>query len=72
LLYVGVTSDGRSGVAAITVKGGKHLAVLDKLHEQAHPMSRFLSLSPDGKRLLEGNQDQTGLVLDTAKLQGGN
>lgn len=72
ILYAGIRGDGRSGVVAIAAKTGKVVGTLDKLHEGTHPSPTptLLAPSPDGKRLLEGNQDQTGLVLDTPKLQG--
>jgi hypothetical protein len=72
LVYAGVRGDDRSGVVAISPKTGKVVATLDGLHERAHPMPAFLAISPDGTRLLEGNHDQTGLVIDTAKLRGKN
>lgn len=72
LVYAGIRGDNRSGVAAISAKTGKVVAVLDRLHDRAHPMPYFLTRSPDGKRLLEGNQDETGLVIDATKLSGRN
>jgi WD40 repeat protein len=71
LLYAGFHGDGHSGVLAIAVKTGKIVGVLDRLHERRRPLTHFLATSPDGKRLLEGNDDQTALVLDATKLQGG-
>lgn len=72
LVYAGVRGDNRSGVVAVATKTGKIVGVLDKLHERGHPSPNFVAVSADGKRVLEGNSDQTGLVIDATKLQGGN
>ncbi len=64
-LYVGVRDDKRSGVTAIGVETGTILGTLGDLHQSQQAAATSLTVNVDGTRLIEGNADQTALVLDT-------
>lgn len=68
--YAGTTNDTSSGLVAIAIKSGKIVGSLEALHDLGHPTSSSLSLSADGKTLVEGNTDGTALVIDTGAFGG--
>lgn len=68
-LFVGV-EDARSGVVAVEMASGTVVGTLAHLHRGEHAATHWLTVSADGERLLEGNLDQSVLLLD-ATFSGG-